>query len=65
MENYVNKIALVTGASSGIGAGLAKELKKRGCIVIGIARRLDQLEVRSEGFIVFNSFLVRVFHGVN
>lgn len=48
MENYVNKIALVTGASSGIGAGLAKELVKHGCIVIGIARRLDKLQVRSE-----------------
>lgn len=49
MENYVNKIALVTGASSGIGTGIAKELKKRECIVIGIARRLDHLEVRLEG----------------
>lgn len=47
MENYVNKIAIVTGASSGIGAGIAKELVKRGCIVIGIARRLDKLQVTS------------------
>lgn len=46
MENYVNKIAIVTGASSGIGAGLSKELAKRGCIVIGLARRMDKLKVR-------------------
>ncbi|KAK7576668.1 hypothetical protein V9T40_012954 [Parthenolecanium corni] len=43
MEIYVNKVAVVTGASSGIGAGLSKELAKRGCIVIGLARRMDRL----------------------
>lgn len=47
MQNYVNKIAIVTGSSSGIGAALAKELAKRGCRVVGIARRMDKLQVHN------------------
>ncbi len=37
------KIALVTGASSGIGEALSHELVKRGWSVIGMARSLDKL----------------------
>ncbi|MBS0629384.1 MAG: SDR family oxidoreductase [Verrucomicrobia bacterium] len=37
------KIALVTGASSGIGEALARELVSRGWQVIGIARSADKL----------------------
>ena len=37
------KTALVTGASSGIGEALSRELVKRGWSVIGIARSLDKL----------------------
>lgn len=36
-------IALVTGASSGIGEALSRELVKRGYVVIGLARSLDKL----------------------
>ena len=35
---------LITGASSGIGAGLAREFARRGFRVALVARRLDQLE---------------------
>jgi short-subunit dehydrogenase len=35
---------LITGASSGIGAGLAREFAQRGFRVALVARRLDQLE---------------------
>jgi len=38
------RIALITGASSGIGAGLAREFARRGAGVALVARRLDQLE---------------------
>lgn len=42
------KIALVTGASSGIGEAISKELIKRDWIVIGIARSSDKLSQLKE-----------------
>jgi short-subunit dehydrogenase len=38
------RLALITGASSGIGAGLAREFARRGIGVALVARRLEQLE---------------------
>lgn len=39
----LKKIALVTGASSGIGEAISRELVKRGFTVVGIARSQDKL----------------------
>jgi NAD(P)-dependent dehydrogenase (short-subunit alcohol dehydrogenase family) len=45
MESLSGKIALVTGASSGIGAAICREFASHGMIVIGAARREDRLKV--------------------
>lgn len=45
MEEYVGKLAVVTGASSGIGLEIAKELVKRGVNVVGLARNKKNLQV--------------------
>ncbi|XP_070154365.1 farnesol dehydrogenase-like [Polyergus mexicanus] len=44
MDRWEGKVALVTGASSGIGMQIAKALAKNGMKVIIVARRLEKLE---------------------
>ena len=55
MERWSGRVALVTGASTGIGAGIATALVKNGMVVIGVARDVDRIKVS-----VFFSF-----HSVN
>ncbi|XP_014476931.1 PREDICTED: farnesol dehydrogenase-like [Dinoponera quadriceps] len=44
MERWAGKVALVTGASAGIGAQITKMLAQNGMKVIAAARRLEKLE---------------------
>ena len=45
MERWVGRAALVTGASSGIGAAACKRLVELGMVVVGCARNVDKIKV--------------------
>lgn len=44
MKRYDGQVAVITGASSGLGRRVAVELAKRGATVVGIARRKQLLD---------------------
>lgn len=48
MRQLKNKVCVITGASSGIGAACAKAMAAQGAIVIGCDLRLDMLETVAE-----------------
>lgn len=44
MDHLKGRVAVVTGASAGIGADVVKQLATKGIIVVGLARRKERVE---------------------
>lgn len=44
LDRFVGKVAIVTGASAGIGVAIVEQLVKNGVIVAGLARRVELIE---------------------
>lgn len=51
MKRWEGKVAVVTGASQGIGAAIAKQLAISGMIVCGLAKRKDKVEALRLGLL--------------
>uniref|UniRef100_A0A8C2KYV3 Dehydrogenase/reductase SDR family member 11 n=1 Tax=Cyprinus carpio TaxID=7962 RepID=A0A8C2KYV3_CYPCA len=49
-SRWKGRVALVTGASVGIGAAVARALVQHGMKVVGCARNVDKIEVTNELF---------------
>ncbi|PSN43294.1 Farnesol dehydrogenase [Blattella germanica] len=47
MDRWVGRVAIVTGASAGIGASISEELVKKGLKVVGLARRVEMIQSMS------------------
>ncbi|KAM7359293.1 retinol dehydrogenase B [Cochliomyia hominivorax] len=59
-QYWCGKVAVITGASAGIGAKIAVKLANAGVIIIGLARRIDMIEnlnkeIKGDGKIDFHA----------
>jgi len=45
MDRWKGRVALVTGSSRGIGAGIVRELVKHGMKVVACARNVQKIKV--------------------
>lgn len=49
MQRWQNKVAVVSGASAGIGAACTRALLAAGMVVVGLARRQERIEQLRDG----------------
>lgn len=61
MDKWGGKIAVITGASSGIGAQISLDLSKAGLQVVAMARRMDRLQELSKWNTNINPVFCDVF----
>ena len=50
MDRWAGRVAVVTGASSGIGASIAQTLAKHGMNVVGLARNSEKIDQLAKDF---------------
>ena len=43
MDRWIGRVALVTGASAGMGAAISRRLAQHGLIVVGCARNVQSI----------------------
>jgi NADP+-dependent farnesol dehydrogenase len=49
MDRWAGRVAVVTGASAGIGAAIVQLLSAHGMKVVGCARRVEKIEALASG----------------
>jgi NADP-dependent 3-hydroxy acid dehydrogenase YdfG len=59
-QSLVDKVAVITGASSGIGAATAREFARRGARVVLAARRTNELEAQTQAITATGSQAIAV-----
>lgn len=63
MEKWSGKVALITGASSGIGSAVAIDLVRNGVITVGFARRVERIEQLKDQLLPEHSNNLHAFKG--
>ena len=61
MERWTDKVALVTGASTGIGRAIVEELVVKGMKVVGLDLTVDKLKASRIKHFIFVRNILKLF----